>query len=146
MTFPFCVCVSDLCITLMHAATHSFKIPGAVANLLSSVCFHSSADLGILCRYRTHTNAVVTVPTCTRVPRTHTHVRRPLTPKHAHNTCAGIIRTNANLLASHYQQLIYSGMLLASNTNARAPLMLNTDAVTVRVLSQPAHPGLSEAS
>lgn len=77
----------------------------------------------------------------------HTYAHRlSSTPTHVHNTCVDIIRTNTNLLASHYQQLIYSGMLLASNTNARAPLMLNTDAVTVRVLSQPAHPGLSEAS
>lgn len=40
---------------------------------------------------------------------------------------------------------MYSGTLLAANTNARALLMLNANAVTVRVLSQPAYPGLCGA-
>lgn len=40
---------------------------------------------------------------------------------------------------------MYSGTLLAANTNARALLMPNANAVTVRVLSQPAHAGLCGA-
>lgn len=78
--------------------------------------------------------------------RAYAHMPSSNTPALIHNTSASFIITNTNLLASHYRLLIYSGMLLALNTNARALLMLNTDAVTVRVLSQPAHPGLSEAS
>lgn len=80
---------------------------------------------------------------------TRKHASCPLTLTHthtyAHNAGEGTILTNANLTASHYQLLMYSGTLLAANTNARALLMLNANAVTVRVLSQPAHPGLCGA-
>lgn len=145
MTFLFCVCVSDLCIRLMHAATHSVKPPAPLLTF-SRVCVFNrllirSSRAGIGAHTHVYESHALHAP----VFRAHVRVHCPLTSARVHNTCAGIIRTNTNLLASH-QQLIYSGMLLASNTNARAPLMLNTDAVTVRVLSQPAHPGLSEAA